>query len=96
MLSMLLQSDAPWNETGWKNETFDKLLATSRVELDETKRKQIYHDMQVLIVEEGGELIPVFTDNLAAANGKVKGYVSIPGGGDMSGYRLAEKVWLEE
>lgn len=96
MLSMLLQSDAPWNETGWKNETFDKLLATSRVELDETKRKQIYHDMQVLIVDEGGELIPVFTDNLAAANGKVKGYVSIPGGGDMSGYRLAEKVWLEE
>ncbi|MDT6942193.1 ABC transporter substrate-binding protein [Brucella pseudogrignonensis] len=96
MLSMLLQTGAPWNETGWSNETFDKLLAASRVELDEAKRKQIYHDMQVLIVEDGGELIPVFTDNLAAASGKVKGYVSVPGGGDMSGYRLAEKVWLEE
>lgn len=95
MLSMLLQSDAPWNETGWKNEKFDKLLAASRVELDEARRKQIYHDMQVMIVDEGGELIPLFTDNISAASNKVKGYVSVPGGGDMSGFRLAEKVWLE-
>lgn len=95
MLSMLLQSNAPWNETGWSNEKFDKLLAESRVELDETRRKQLYHDMQVIIADEGGELIPVFTDNISAASSNVKGYVSVPGGGDMSGYRLAEKVWLE-
>jgi peptide/nickel transport system substrate-binding protein len=96
MLSMILQSDAPWNETAWKNEAFDKLLAEARVELDEEKRKKIYHDIQVIMVDEGGEIIPLFADNLAAATDKIKGFTPTPSGGDMSGYRLAEKIWFEE
>ncbi|WP_445557844.1 hypothetical protein [Ochrobactrum sp. P6BS-III] len=93
---MILQSDAPWNETAWKNEAFDKLLAEARVELDEEKRKKIYHDIQVIMVDEGGEIIPLFADNLAAATDKIKGFTPTPSGGDMSGYRLAEKIWFEE
>jgi peptide/nickel transport system substrate-binding protein len=95
MLSLVFQSDAPWNETAWKNETFDKLLAAARVELDDTKRKQIYHDLQLQLVNEGGEIIPVFADNLSGASDKVAGFTNVPGGGDLSGYRVAEKVWLE-
>lgn len=95
MLSLILQSDAPWNETAWRDESFDKLLAAARVELDETKRKQIYHDLQVKLVDEGGEIIPLFVDNLAAASDKVGGYVPVPGGGDLSGYRIAERAWLK-
>ena len=95
MLSLIFQSQAPWNETAWKNATFDKLLAAARVELDDAKRKQIYHDLQLQLVDEGGELIPVFADNLAGASDKVAGFTNVPGGGDLSGYRVAEKVWLE-
>ncbi|QND45054.1 ABC transporter substrate-binding protein (plasmid) [Rhizobium lusitanum] len=95
MLSLILQSDAPWNETAWRDESFDKLLAAARVELDETKRKQIYHDLQLKLVNEGGEIIPLFVDNLAAASDKVGGYVPVPGGGDLSGYRIAERAWLK-
>lgn len=95
MLSLILQSDAPWNETAWRDESFDKLLAAARVELDESKRKQIYHDLQLKLVNEGGEIIPLFVDNLAAASDKVGGYVPVPGGGDLSGYRIAERAWLK-
>jgi peptide/nickel transport system substrate-binding protein len=95
MLSMLLQSGAPWNETGWKNETFDKLLAASRIERDEAKRKQLYHEMQLLIVNEGGELIPFFRDSVCALSNKLRGYVPIPGNGILSGNRYAEKAWFD-
>ncbi len=43
----VLQADADWNESGWKNEKFDQLLAAARAESDEAKRRQHYCDMQM-------------------------------------------------
>ncbi|MCO6705196.1 hypothetical protein KQH24_33070, partial [Streptomyces sp. CHB9.2] len=40
LLSQFFKSDAPWNESGWKNEQFDQLLVASRGETDVAKRKQ--------------------------------------------------------
>src|SRR5262249_7487852 len=37
ILSSAYQSDAPWNESFWKNERFDMLLRSARPELDEGK-----------------------------------------------------------
>ena len=94
MLSLILHSDAPWNETFWKNPAFDEKLVAARSELDETKRKALYHDIQLILAEEGGELIPIFIDQQVASRTTVEGVTSVPGGGDLSGYRIAEKVWL--
>ncbi|WP_062207338.1 ABC transporter substrate-binding protein [Aureimonas sp. AU12] len=95
MLSLILQSDAPWNETAWKVPAFDEKLIAARSELDEAKRRVLYHDLQVMLAESGGELIPVFADQMIATSTKVGGVTSVPGGGDLSGYRIAEKVWLD-
>ncbi|MEO9338348.1 ABC transporter substrate-binding protein [Mesorhizobium sp. SB112] len=94
MLSLILHSNAPWNETFWKNGAFDQKLEAARSELDQVKRKALYHDMQVMLVEEGGELVPIFIDQQIASNTSVEGITSVPGGGDLSGYRIVEKVWL--
>ncbi len=94
MLTIAYKSDAKWNETFWKNETFDKMLASARSELDTAKRKQTYAELQRLLSDEGGAIIPVFIDFLEAGSNKVKGMGPHPGF-DFMGYRLPERVWLE-
>jgi peptide/nickel transport system substrate-binding protein len=94
LFSTLYKSDAPWNESGWKNEQFDQLLLAARGEADETKRKQMYCDMQVLVHEKCGVGIPVFINLMDAYDKRVKGYGSIPVGGLM-GYSFADHVWLD-
>ena len=94
LFSTSFKSDAPWNESGWKSAQFDQLLLAARGEADETRRKQMYGDMQVLVHEKGGLGIPVFISLLDGYDKRVRGYGSIPIGGLM-GYSFADKVWLE-
>ena len=62
--------------------------------LDQAKRKEIYDEMQVMISEEAGTIIPAYISNVDAISSKVKGLESNPLGG-MMGYAMAEYVWLE-
>lgn len=95
LLSMFFQSEAPWNESGWKNEQFDQLLTLSRAEPDLAVRKQMYADMQTLIHEQCGIGIPVFIDTIDGYDKRLKGYDrTIPLGGFM-GYSFAEHVWWD-
>ncbi|MFA6444865.1 MAG: ABC transporter substrate-binding protein, partial [Sterolibacterium sp.] len=94
LFSLMFKSDAPWNESGWKNAQFDQLLVAARGEADEVKRKQLYGDMQVLVHDKCGVGLPVFISLIDGYDKRVKGYGSIPIGGLM-GYSFADKVWLE-
>ena len=94
ILSLVYLSSAEWNESAWKDEKFDKLVRAARAELDESKRKQIYHDVQVLISEQNSTVIPVRADGLDAARANIAGFTVQPGLG-MSGLKVAEKVWFE-
>ena len=93
MLSTAYQSDAPWNDTAWRRPQFDQLLLTARGETDFDRRKQMYHDLQVMIHEDGGACIPFFINNLYAARSNVMGL--FPSGAfSISGTRAAERAWL--
>jgi len=94
IFSIAYRSDAPWNETYWKRPDFDKLLIEARAELDQAKRKQMYHDLQLMVYEDGGELVPMFVNLLDAGRSEVKGFVPSPRD-QMSGLRAPERVWLE-
>ncbi len=94
MFTLFFKSDAPMNESGWKNEKFDQLLEAARGETNDAKRKQMYGDMQVLVHEQGGIGIPLFNESLDGFTNKLKGYSAHPMGGLM-GYMFAEHVWLE-
>jgi peptide/nickel transport system substrate-binding protein len=93
MLTIAYKSDAPWNDTFWKNPDFDKLLIAARVELDHAKRKEMYGQMQGMISSTGGALIPIFIDYLDAASSRVQGVKPNPLFSFM-GQRIGEKVWL--
>jgi peptide/nickel transport system substrate-binding protein len=94
LFSTCFKSDAPWNESGWKNAQFDQLLLAARGEADETMRRQMYGDMQVLVHEKGGIGIPVFISLIDGFDRRLRGYGSIPIGGLM-GYSFADNVWLD-
>lgn len=94
LFSLFFKSDAPWNESGWKNLRFDQLLLAARAEADEARRKQIYGDMQALAHDSCGIGIPVFISLIDAHDRRVKGLGSIPIG-DLMGYAFADNVWLE-
>ncbi|TGE02270.1 ABC transporter substrate-binding protein [Methylobacterium nonmethylotrophicum] len=94
LFSLFFKSDANWNESRWKNETFDQLIVAARAERDEAKRKQMYHDAQVLVHEGAGIGIPTFISNLDVHSGKLKGIRPMPTGGLM-GYAFGEYAWLD-
>ena len=51
MLAVAFGRSAPWNETHWKNEKFEKLLDDARAETDEAKRKTYIWEMQAMLHE---------------------------------------------
>ena len=92
ILSLLFTSDAPWNETKWNNEEFDRLVEEARRTADEAERAELYARAQALMHEEVPALIPVFFDLLAATRDYVEGYELHPRG---AVFRI-DDVWLGE
>jgi peptide/nickel transport system substrate-binding protein len=94
MLTIAYSSTSSQNDTHWKNEEFDKKLVEARALLDQAKRKEIYAELQALVSNDGGAMIPMFGDYLDATSKKLKGVTTHPMFNFM-GARLAEKVWLD-
>ena len=94
MLAVAFQAGAPWNETHWNDPKFEKLLAEARAETDDSKRKPYIWEMQAILNERGGALIPVFRDWLDAHNEKVGGHTP-HGGFDMNNGWIMETAWIK-
>jgi peptide/nickel transport system substrate-binding protein len=94
MLSTAYRSDAPWNDTFWRRPEFDKLLLEARSLLDPEKRRPLYWEMQRMVHEDGGNLIPMFADFVDALSAEVRGFTPSPVW-ELSGLRAAERCWLE-
>src|SRR4030095_1985121 len=78
MFSLAYASNVATNETHWRRPRFDELLVAARSELDLAKRKEMYGEMQQMVHEDGGSIIPVFNNFLEAAQKKVRGFVPSP------------------
>ena len=92
--SIRTTSEAPWNETFWRRPDFDKLLQEARSTINEAKRKELHCEMQRMISEEGGTILPTFTHTLDAGLTKVKGLIPYPLG-VLGGWKAHETAWLE-
>lgn len=92
IFSLFYKSDADWNESGWRNERFDKLLIEARGATDEGLRREMYGEMQSLVHARCGVAIPVFITLIDAFDKRLGGLTSVPLGGLM-GYQFAEHVW---
>lgn len=94
IFTQFFASDAPWNESAWKNPRFDRLLVEARGETDEARRKSLYGEMQHLVHDHSGIGIPLFLSLLDAHSPRLKGLQPMPQGGLM-GFDFAADAWLE-
>ncbi|MCO6049731.1 ABC transporter substrate-binding protein [Mesorhizobium sp. RP14(2022)] len=94
MFATAYYSKADWNDTRFFDEKFDKMLFQARSELDPAKRTAIYRDMNVLLNETGGVIVPMFNDFIDATGPKVEGWVPDGNQEMMGGYALS-KCWLK-
>ena len=90
-LTLLLTSDAAYEDTAWKNEEFDELVARGRSTLDEAERAKIYAQAQELMLRDRPYIIPFFEDVLTASRDDVQGWTINP----ISRYFYVEDVWLD-
>ena len=91
MFTIAFSADSAWNETHWNHARFEKLLKEARAELDFTKRREMYVEMQSIVSTEGGLVAPVFANSLFATNAKVRVSEKLSGHLVMDGERNFEK-----
>ncbi|SFC79683.1 ABC transporter substrate-binding protein [Tropicimonas isoalkanivorans] len=65
------ESGAAWNDSKWSNARFDELLVAARAELDEAKRREMYYEMQQIVSQDGGTVLPMFANFVFATNDKI-------------------------
>ncbi|MFQ5770240.1 MAG: hypothetical protein ACE5HX_06870 [bacterium] len=92
MFSTAYAKDAAWNESHWNHDRFNELLKSARGELDQTKRRNMYVEMQRIVRDEGGEVIPMFSNYVFAIADKVK-HGLLASDWDLDGIRAMERWW---
>ena len=80
--------DSPFNETHWANEDFQKLIRQARGELDEGKRCELLGEAQKLEYEEGGYIIPYFSNAIDAHSASIGGIQEAKSGFTLGNYQL--------
>jgi peptide/nickel transport system substrate-binding protein len=90
-LAQVAQGDlanSPFNETHWGKGKFTDLITQARGTVDETKRKEILHEAQQMQYEQGGYIIPYFSNIIDAYSAKVGGFVPAKSGFPFGNYWL--------
>ncbi len=94
MFSVAYASGAPWNDTFWENERFNKLLVEARSELDDAKRAEMYAEMQNLVRTDGGVVIPMFASYVMAHANNVAHPEKVAANWTLDGFRACERWWF--
>ncbi|SPH18009.1 Heme-binding protein A [Defluviimonas aquaemixtae] len=94
MFSTAYASGAPWNESFWENERFNELLAAARSELDEDKRREMYYEMQAILSNEGGTVVPMYASYVMAMTDKVAHDEQVAANWTLDGFRALERWWF--
>ena len=84
---------AAWNDTYWNNDRMGELLKLSLSEIDPDKRHAMYCEMQTLIHEGSGMVIPAFSNINDGVSNNVMGMPTVPLG-QLGACEWPELVWL--
>jgi len=94
MFSTAYSAGAEWNDTFWKHDRFNKLLLEGRSELDTKKRAEIYSEMQRIVRDEGGVVVPMFAALVWVRDKKVAHGPNIASNYEMDGGKSLERWWF--
>ncbi len=94
IFSQIYSTGADWNEARWSNERFMELLKQGRATIDQDKRREIYVEMQRIVRDDGGSVIPTFLAYLDATSDKVATPEQRANNWELDGHRAAERWWF--
>ncbi len=97
MFATAYEEGVPWNDTQWgreDSERFQDLLLEGRAELDTDKRREIYHEMQQILKDDGGVVLPMFANYVQAVANKVANPDVVGNLWQMDNGRMAERWWM--
>lgn len=84
---------APFNETHWKDHTFDQIIAKANRTLDDKERNRLKTKAQTMLHEEGGYIVWGFGNQADAFQRYVAGFRKNRSGLALSGYQF-RRNWL--
>ena len=94
ILSLVYATGVPWNESNFSNSHFDKILVEARAELDQEKRADLYREMQMIIRDDCGVVVPFFKKYVYARRDNLLHGDSLTGTWPLDGYKAAERWWF--
>ena len=94
MFATAYSCGAAWNDSFWCNDRFEELMVAARAELDPDTRQGMYYEMQDIVSNQGGVIIPMFANYVFATSDKIGTSGSFASNWDMDGERWAERWWF--
>lgn len=94
MFSLAYKEGAAWNESRWVNERFNQLLAEARTELDDAKRTEMYAEMQLLVRDDGGTIVPFFRNRVMGLRDNVMHPENVASNWELDGARGYQRWWF--
>ena len=94
MFTLAYKDDAAWNESHWKNPRFNELLLQAKSELDDTKRAGMYHEMCMLMRDDGGTIVPFFNNFVYGRRSNVMHGENLAASWECDGARAASRWWF--
>jgi len=94
MFSLAYKDDAAWNESHWQNERFNVLLRQAKSEADQDKRAAMYKEMCQIARDDGGTIIPMFTNFVYARRSNVMHGEKLAASWQMDGARACSRWWF--
>ena len=91
MFSTAYEAGAPWNDSQWDHPRFQELLLSARAELDSAKRAEQYGEMQMILRDEGGVIIPMFANYVQALSMSIQTPETVGNLWQMDNGRMAER-----
>ena len=94
MFSIAYSAGASWNDSFWKHDRFNQLLVAARAELDDAKRREMYVEMQGIVSNQGGVVIPMFNNYVFAMRKNVQ-HGEMAANWTLDGNKGMERWWFD-
>ncbi len=94
MFTTAYAADSPWNDAHWKNKRFNDLLAEARTKLDSDRRREMYWEMQEIVRDDGGTIIPVYAQYVFASRSNVA-HDPLAANRSVDGWKSMERWWFK-
>lgn len=90
LLGLCFRTGGEWNESGYTNAEFDKILLQAEGALDLEKRKSYMAQLETILIEDGPIVQPVYRSIYGAYHKKLKNFVMHP-----TNDIVVKDLWIE-